>query len=209
MTAITKGHFGYMRLTIPNQLTLLRIILTPVFILLILKKSPASQLYASIIFTFAALTDWYDGWYARKFGVITRLGQFMDPLADKVLVSSALVAFAILGYVLPWMVWVIIIRDTIITSNRIFALHIGQPIITHILAKWKTFAQMVTIFWVLIYINIKNYYLPGELPYKAGYFDHIGLPMLLVTMLTVASGALYIYENRELLINNLRKLIRL
>lgn len=198
-----------MRLTIPNQLTILRILLTPLFIFLILKTKPFEQMLASAIFTIAAITDWYDGWYARKFGVITRLGQFMDPLADKVLVTSALVTFAILDYVMPWMVWVIAIRDGVITANRIFALQVGKPIITHVLAKWKTFAQMITIFLILIIINIHHYYPPDGGKYTAQYLDYIGIPMLIVTALTVISGAIYFYENRELLLNFLRKIVRL
>ncbi len=197
-----------MRLTIPNQLTILRIILTPVFLYLILQSSPAKQLYASIIYTIASLTDWYDGWYARKFGVITRLGQFMDPLADKILVISALIVFAVLGYIIPWMVWVIAIRDIVITMNRLFALHVSKPIITHVLAKWKTMLQMVTIFIILIHLNWLNFYGDGT-KYQAKYFDFIGVLMLIVTMLTVISGIFYIIENRELLLNMFRKIILL
>lgn len=197
-----------MRLTIPNQLTILRILLTPVFLYLFLKKSSFDQMAASVIFCIASLTDWYDGWHARKFGVITRLGQFIDPLADKILVSSALVAFAILGYVIPWMVWVIIIRDAVITGNRIFALKVGKPIITHVLAKWKTAAQMVTIFWILIYINWRNYGMQEETVYRAQYLDHIGIAMLIVTFLTVLSGVIYFIENRELLLNLFRRIFR-
>lgn len=197
-----------MRPTIPNQLTILRIILTPVFIVLILKKSSSEQLIASMIFTLAALTDWYDGWYARKFGVITRLGQFMDPLADKILVSSALFVFAALDYIFLWMVWVIVIRDAVMTFNRIFALYAGKPIITHVLAKWKTAAQMVTIFMILAYINWRNYYAPPESVYSAQYFDFIGISMLIVTTLTIISGVFYVVENRDLLLNSFRKLVR-
>ncbi len=198
-----------MRLTIPNQLTLLRIILTPIFLYLILKKNASDQLTASIIFTIAAITDWYDGWYARKFGVISRIGQFMDPLADKILVTSALIAFAVLDYVFFWMVWIIVIRDAIVTFNRIFALSIGKPIITHAIAKWKTFLQMLTIFLILIFLNFRNYYYNDPIPYSAQYFDIIGIPMIIVTVLTVSSGLIYIYENKSLLMNLLRKTIRL
>ncbi len=197
-----------MRLTIPNQLTLLRIILTPVFLYLFLQRNPADQLSASIIFTVASLTDWYDGWYARKFGVISRIGQFMDPLADKILVISALIAFAILNYVIAWMIWVIVIRDVIITMNRIFALYVGKPIITHVLAKWKTATQMFTIFLILVFINWRNYYLPEAPPYHATYFDPIGISMLIVTILTVVSGIIYFFENKDLLLYFFRKLFR-
>lgn len=198
-----------MRLTIPNQLTILRILLTPIFLILFVQNSPTKQLWASILFFIASLTDWYDGWYARKFGVITRWGQFMDPLADKILVTSALVGFAAMGYVFWWMVWIIIVRDLIITLNRIYSLAIGKAIITHTIAKWKTAAQMTTIFLILIYVNWYNFLSGHATAYKAQYFDLIGISMTIVTILTVISGAIYIIENREMLLNMARNLLRL
>lgn len=198
-----------MRLTIPNQLTILRIILTPVFLFLLVKKTPGSQLTASAVFCVAAFTDWYDGWHARRFGVISRIGQFMDPLADKILVISAYIIFAVLGYIMTWMVWVIVIRDSFITLTRIFAIQAGSPIITHGLAKWKTAAQMGTIFIVLAFINWRNYYGDTSVNYTANYTDIIGISMLTVTILTIVSGVIYFIENRELLLNLLRKIIRL
>lgn len=198
-----------MRLTIPNQLTILRILLTPIFVFLLLKKTSFEQLSASLVFLIASLTDWYDGWYARKFGVISRWGQFMDPLADKIVVTSALITFAILDYVFWWMVWIIIIRDIIITFNRIYALYIGRPIITHSIAKWKTAAQMATIFLILIYMNWRNFFPSGSQTYHAQYFDVVGISMMIVTFLTVLSGVIYIIENRDFILNILRNLLRL
>lgn len=198
-----------MRLTIPNQLTILRILLTPLFVYLFLKRSPYEQLSASVIFLIASLTDWYDGWYARKFGVISRWGQFMDPLADKIVVISALVTFAILNYVFWWMVWIIIVRDVIVTFNRTYALYIGRPIITHSIAKWKTATQMATIFLILIYINWHNFFFPHNPQYQAQYFDVVGISMMIVTFLTVTSGVIYIIENRDFVLNILRNLLRL
>jgi len=198
-----------MRLTIPNQLTILRILLTPIFVFLLLEKTSFEQLSASLVFLIASLTDWYDGWYARKFGVISRWGQFMDPLADKIVVTSALVTFAILGYVFWWMVWIIIIRDIIITFNRIYALYIGRPIITHSIAKWKTATQMATIFLVLIHMNWSNFFHSESQPYQAQYFDLVGVSMIIVTFLTVLSGIIYIIENRDFILNILRNLLRL
>lgn len=198
-----------MRLTIPNQLTILRILLTPIFIFLFLTKTSFEQLSASLIFLIASLTDWYDGWYARKFGVISRWGQFMDPLADKIVVTSALVIFAILDYVFWWMVWIIIIRDIIITFNRIYALYIGRPVITHSIAKWKTATQMATIFLILVYMNWRNFFFAKNPPYQAQYFDIIGIAMMVVTILTVFSGIIYVIENRDSILNILRNLFRL
>jgi phosphatidylglycerophosphate synthase len=96
----------------------------------------------------------------------------------------------------------------IITSNRIFALHIGKPIITHVLAKWKTATQMATIFLILISINWYNFYSGNTITYQAQYFDLIGISMLSVTLLTVLSGAIYIVENKELLLNLFRRVFR-
>jgi CDP-diacylglycerol--glycerol-3-phosphate 3-phosphatidyltransferase len=195
-----------MRLTIPNQLTLLRIILTLVFLYYFLEADPNAQLIASIIFIMASLTDWYDGWFARRFGVITRWGQFMDPLADKFLVSSALIVFAVMDYVKWWMVWIIVGRDILVTIIRIYAINKGRPIVTSILAKWKTFIQMIIILVILGYINWLNFYGAGSFTYHARYLDPIGLSMLFVTLLTLVSAILYIYENWRLIWRMLKEL---
>lgn len=141
--------------------------------------------------------------------MISRWGQFMDPLADKIVVISALVTFAILDYVFKWMVWVIVIRDGIVTFNRIYAIYIGRPIITHSIAKWKTASQMIVIFLILIFINWRNFMTPQSPPYHPRYFDFIGISMTLVTLMTVVSGVIYVYENRDFVFNILRNLFRL
>jgi len=133
----------------------------------------------------------------------------MDPLADKIVVISALVTFAILDYVFKWMVWVIVIRDGIVTFNRIYAIYIGRPIITHSIAKWKTASQMTVIFLILIFINWWNFFMPQSPPYHPQYLDFIGISMTLVTLLTVVSGVIYVYENRDFIFNILRNLLRL
>jgi len=197
-----------MRLTIPNQLTLLRILLAPVFIFLFLKETTQSQFAASIVYILASLTDWYDGWYARQFGVITRWGQFMDPLADKFLVSSALVIFAWMGYVMWWMVWIIVSRDVIVTLVRIYAIQKGTPIVTSAIAKWKTFIQMVVILMILIFINWLNFYGAGSFTYQAKYFDFVGISMLTVTLLTLISAVFYFYENWQLIWQMIKRFFR-
>lgn len=195
-----------MRLTIPNQLTILRIVLTPIFVYYYLHGSAQDQLIASVVFLLASLTDWYDGWFARRFGVISRWGQFMDPLADKLLVSAALILFAWLNYVKGWMVWIIVFRDVMVTAIRIYALQKGTPVVTHVLAKWKTFSQMTTIFVILIYMNWLNYYGTGSASYQAQYFDLIGICMMVVTLLTVISAVIYIYSNWQLIWRIFKKL---
>ena len=86
-------------MTLPNQLTILRILLTPLFILLFISDRIFLKELSVFVFIIAALTDWYDGWIARKLGTVSRWGVFLDPLADKILTSAAFVAFAWLGLV--------------------------------------------------------------------------------------------------------------
>src|ERR1041385_3561530 len=93
-------------MSLPNSLTLLRIILTPLFLALFLSDSSFSKQLSLVVFIVAALTDWYDGWVARKYGYITRWGKFLDPLADKILSSATLFSFVFLGLVDAWMVWI-------------------------------------------------------------------------------------------------------
>ncbi|MCK5455268.1 MAG: CDP-diacylglycerol--glycerol-3-phosphate 3-phosphatidyltransferase [Calditrichia bacterium] len=196
-----------MRLTIPNQLTILRILLTPLFLYFFIKETTISQFIASIIYILASWTDWYDGWYARQFGVITRWGQFMDPLADKFLVSSALLLFAWMGYVKWWMVWIIVSRDVIVTLVRIYAIQKGTPIVTSAIAKWKTFIQMAVIVVVLIFINWLNFYGLGSYTYQAQYFDMIGILMLGITLLTLISAILYFSQNWKLIWGMLKRFV--
>ncbi len=194
-----------MKLTVPNQLTILRIALTPVFLYYFLQGTPRGQLISTVIFAIASLTDWYDGWYARRFGVITQWGQFMDPLADKLLVSSALVVFATMHYIKGWMVAIIVFRDVMVTIIRSYALWRGKPIVTHIVAKWKTFLQMVTIAMILIYVNYLNYYGAGSHTYRMRYTDPIGISMSLVTFLTILSAIIYVRENSRLILQMLKE----
>lgn len=186
-----------MRKSIPNQLTIIRILLTPVFIYYFLKGGITNIRIASIIYLVASLTDWYDGYIARKLHLVTRLGQFMDPLADKILVSSALIVFAYENYLFSSLVIIIIARDFLVTGLRLFALYIGKPIITTVLAKWKTFLQMAFVFALLIYLNI-----PGAPEIRLDqveqpYLIWTSLVMYVVVLLTVISGLHYLIMNRS------------
>ena len=105
-----------------------------------------------IIFTIASLTDLWDGYLARKYGIVTGFGKFMDPLADKILTSTAFISFAALGYVQAWMIMLIIIREFFITGLRSLAAYRGLVISPSISAKFKTALQMLTIVVILLYI---------------------------------------------------------
>ena len=91
-------------MTVPNILTVFRILLTPVFVYLLFTNFLFSNFYALLIFVLASVTDAYDGYYARKYDVESEIGNFLDPLADKILVSSAFISFYILGLIDMWMV---------------------------------------------------------------------------------------------------------
>ncbi|MCE2441022.1 MAG: CDP-diacylglycerol--glycerol-3-phosphate 3-phosphatidyltransferase [Candidatus Latescibacteria bacterium] len=185
--------------TFPNLLTGLRIVLTPVFLALIFSDSGFNKILALLVFTVASLTDFFDGWFARRDKTVTSLGRFMDPLADKLLVSSALISFVLLGMVEAWLVGAMLIRDAVITSLRVYAIRKGRPVVTSRLAKWKTMLQLVLAFGILVFINVRV--ITAELTSQPLVLVDSGSQMVLnvmvaaVTLLAVVSGVLYLVEH--------------
>jgi len=192
-----------LQLNLPNQLTLLRIILTPVFVALLLSGSSLNLQLSLVVFIIAALTDWYDGWAARKLGFTTRWGKFLDPLADKVLSSATLLAYVALGLVDAWMVWIVIFRDFLITGLRSYAEYKDEPIVTSKSAQAKTFGQFVVIYYILIlYVGRSVPIVHEEFGPAIDTLMHpqvlFGM-MLLVTISTVGTGVAYLFDNRKFL----------
>jgi CDP-diacylglycerol---glycerol-3-phosphate 3-phosphatidyltransferase len=190
-------------MVLPNQLTILRIILTPVFLALFLSDHPLLKQISLGVFIIAALTDWYDGWLARKFNYITSWGKFWDPLADKILTSSAFIGFAVLGLIPFWMVIIILVRDFIITTLRAYADYKGKTFPTSYYAKWKTFLQMTFLYYLLImYVGKLS---PQIFPEHKKIFDmlldgnFVYFFMLFITLITFHSGVKYLYENRHII----------
>lgn len=188
---------------LPNQLTILRIVLTPVFLYLFISDDLLMKQISLAVFIVAALSDWYDGWLARKFNYITEWGKFMDPLADKILTSSAFIGFVVVGLLPWWMVAIILIRDFTITILRIYADRKSLVFTTSYYAKWKTLLQMVFLYYLLIiYVGsvtpelntIFNEEFQALLNPNLLYFI-----MLLITIITVHSGLFYINKNKELI----------
>ncbi len=191
------------QLTLPNQLTLLRILLTPVFVLLLMSGSPLSMQISLIVFVVAALTDWYDGWIARKMGHSSRWGKFLDPLADKILSSAALLTFVGLNLVDAWMVWIVVVRDFLITGLRSYAEYLDRPIVTTRGAQAKTFGQFVAIYYILIlYVGRSIPPVYAEIGPTIDTLMHpkvlFGM-MLLVTLSTAGTGIAYVFDNRKVL----------
>jgi len=192
-------------MVLPNQLTVLRIILTPIFLLLFLSADPLLKQISLVVFIIAALTDWYDGWLARKFNYITSWGKFWDPLADKILTSAAFIGFVILKIIPLWMVIVILARDFSITGLRAYADHEGKSFPTSYYAKWKTFFQMTFLYYMLIvYVgqNTVQIYSGNEKLFSLLFnYNLIYFGMLTITIITFHSGITYLYSNRKLIIN--------
>lgn len=186
-------------MNLPNQLTILRIILTPIFVALFLSDKTSLKQLSLIVYIVAALTDWYDGWIARKFGYATRWGRFLDPLADKILTSSAFIAFASIGLLATWMVILVVVRDILITLLRSYAELKNKPVITTKSAKAKTFIQMVFIYYLLfgyvLNISFEKMNLEATLLNSTLIF----WAMFLVTILTVWTGLVYIYDNWKII----------
>ena len=126
-----------MKKQIPNMLTFLRILLTPIFIVLLFHDHPYSNFWALVVFSIASITDAYDGYVARKYDLESDYGRFLDPLADKILVSSAFISFAVMKIVPFWMVGLIISRDLFITGLRMLMNQKGFIIQTSKIAKIK------------------------------------------------------------------------
>ena len=189
-------------MNLANKLTLLRIILIPFFIVCFYIPNlvfntidlnhyqiPYAYIIALVIFLIAAITDFIDGYIARKYNMITDFGKFMDPLADKLLVTAALLMLLEHTLVSGWVVFIILAREFIVTGFRMLAASKGIVIAAGWLGKIKTVVQFIMISTLLLL----NY--PFEL---------LNLPVdqifvALAVILTIASGVEYIYQNRQIL----------
>ncbi|HIA22912.1 MAG TPA: CDP-diacylglycerol--glycerol-3-phosphate 3-phosphatidyltransferase, partial [Candidatus Marinimicrobia bacterium] len=142
-----------MKLNIANSLTLFRIALTPIFIIFLFYDHPYAKLWALMVFLVASITDALDGYFARKHDQVTEQGRFLDPLADKILILSALISFAVLEIIPFWMVGLIIFRDLFITGLRVVMNNKGFQMVTSNIAKAKTSFQVVIIVTILLYLG--------------------------------------------------------
>ena len=187
-----------MKLNIANSLTLFRIALTPIFIIFLFYEHPNAKLWALMVFLVASITDALDGYFARKHDQVTEQGRFLDPLADKILILSALISFAVLEIIPFWMVGLIIFRDLFITGLRVVMNNKGFQMVTSNIAKAKTSFQVVIIVTILLYLGSAR--LPFD--WSADYiqlireYELIYYLTLLITVFTIFTGIAYIYDNR-------------
>ncbi len=171
-------------MNLPNQLTMLRIILIPVFIVVLMM---GYYYWAAAIFVIASATDALDGYIARKYNLVSNFGKLMDPLADKLLVVSALVCLVELGDIAAWMVVIILAREFTITALRSVAASEGIVIAAGNSGKLKTIFQMVAITAILL----KNW------PFSLINFPFAQIMLWCAVALTVYSGIEYMVKNKK------------
>lgn len=177
-----------MTMNLPNKITIARVIMIPFFVVFMLLDSiPFNNVIALVIFSVACITDALDGHLARKNNLVSNFGKFMDPLADKLLVSSALICFVDLGLLDSWIVIVIISREFIISGFRLVASDNGVVIAASYWGKFKTTAQMIMS--ILLIINFDYQFF--------NVLEKIFIYLSLV--LTVISLVDYIYKNKDVL----------
>ncbi|SDB89235.1 CDP-diacylglycerol--glycerol-3-phosphate 3-phosphatidyltransferase [Pelagirhabdus alkalitolerans] len=184
-------------MNIPNRITLSRIFLIPIFILILslplnwgeisigYRMLPVTHLVAAILFIVASGTDWVDGYYARKYNLVTNLGKFLDPMADKLLVSAAFILLVEMQLAPAWIIIVIISREFAVTGLRLVAAGEGSVLAASQMGKWKTTFQLTSVAFLLL----------NDFPFS--YLDWpIGMILLYIALiLTVLSGVDYFVKN--------------
>lgn len=156
-------------LNLPNLLTILRIVMIPFFLYFLFSQHPRDRLMALAIFGAASITDFFDGYLARKWKQESPLGRFLDPLADKALVIATLIMFILLDQAVPlWMVIVIILRDMLVTLMRYLAIRKGAEIRTTRLGKAKTMFQMFSIVLILVILIMRSFHFDIRQTYREG-----------------------------------------
>ncbi len=189
-------------MNIANRLTVARIVLTFVFMFFLFCQGFIAKIISAAIFIFVALSDFLDGRIARKRNMVTDFGKIMDPIADKIFVLAAFSAFVQMQLIPAWMLLIVISREILIMSLRLFALNKGKVLSASKAGKHKTFSQMVIIFFILAFIVTKEVMLrfftwnPG---WEKFFRQGIYVVMLFVVGLTLYSGLAYLWENRKII----------
>ena len=188
-------------MNLPNKITMIRVILIPVYVILMVMSMNVAnvtgesgantyQLIAGIVFIIASMTDFVDGYIARKHNLVTDFGKFVDPLADKLLVMAAMICLVEKTYLAGWVVIVILAREFIVTGLRTLAANKGVVIAADMIGKVKTTTQMIG----LVLFHFAGFFSGSAVLVLACIFIYVAL------VLTVVSGANYLYQYRELFI---------
>jgi CDP-diacylglycerol---glycerol-3-phosphate 3-phosphatidyltransferase len=197
-------------MNVPNKLTLSRLVLTLAFLFIIfLDPNPWRDTVALFLFSAASITDYFDGMIARRDKLITNFGILMDPLADKILVCSAFIAFVGHGWIPAWMIVVVVSRELAITGLRLLAASQNVVLAAERFGKHKTISQIIAILALLVQHGYPNWGKFGEV--VVGF--HIGpkpwidwfttLSVWVAIILTLISGTIYLWRNRRLYLQDL------
>ena len=196
-------------MNLPNKLTVARLALTAVFVVVFICPIPFGETLALALFTAASITDFFDGRIARRDKLITNFGILMDPLADKILICSAFIAFVGRGLVPAWMVVLIVARELAITGLRLLAAAQNVVLAAEGCGKHKTTSQIVAIVSILVLTSYPQW---GRVARAVFEYNLLGGPWMVwftegskwvAVLFTVLSGALYLRRNRSLYLQNL------
>ncbi len=191
-------------MNIPNRITVSRIMLIPLFLIIMLvpfgwgevtllgATMPAEHLVGALIFIFAASTDWVDGHYARKHNLVTNLGKFLDPLADKLLVTAALLVLVEMQFVPSWMAFIIIFREFAVTGLRLVAASEGEVLAAAQMGKIKMWAQIIAISALLLH----------NIGFAAIGFPFAQIALWVAIIFTILSGWDYFAKNKQILLSS-------
>lgn len=173
-------------MNLPNKLTVLRMILVPVFMVLMM-FSGVWQFLGLLVFIIASVTDWLDGYLARRDNLVTTFGKFMDPLADKMLTTAALLILMEKGFISSWVLLIVLGREFLVAGVRLAAVGEGKVIAASMWGKAKTVSQMIAIIASIILINIPNF----------DAYVIVNVLIWISTILTLISGADYLIQNKD------------
>jgi len=192
-------------MNLPNKLTMSRMALIILFLIVYFLRSYVGDIYIYIlgaIFLIASITDFFDGYLARKHNLVTTFGKFIDPLADKLLVITALFVlsniYALNGFTLSfwmpfWVVLIIVVRELLVTSIRLVALGDGKVVAASHLGKYKTFATMAMITYYFFLMPVGN-----------AIIEHIGIGLVGISvLLTIISGIDYFIKNKSIIVKSI------
>ncbi|OMP68662.1 CDP-diacylglycerol--glycerol-3-phosphate 3-phosphatidyltransferase [Domibacillus epiphyticus] len=191
-------------MNLPNKITISRILMIPFFILVMVAdfgwgtvsvfgtEMPVEHLAGALLFIFASTTDWIDGYVARKYNLVTNLGKFLDPLADKLLVSAALIILVELGFAASWIVIAIISREFAVTGLRLILAGTGEVVAANMLGKIKTWAQIVAIAVLLLH----------NAPFESWGIPFGDIMLWIALFFTIWSGWDYFKLNKDVFKNS-------
>lgn len=180
-------------MNLPNKITIFRVFMIPLFVvLMMLQRIPGNEFYALAVYAIACISDAVDGHIARKYNLITDFGKFMDPVADKLLVCSALICFVEQGLMPAWVALIIIARELVIDGFRLVAASKGIVIAASIWGKAKTVVQMIACFVLILNVDLLLFNILEQVLIYASL------------ALTVISLVDYIYKNRTVLTDGTR-----